>query len=133
MTFRDLQFPLSLAPDRRLAETTDPHERVREKLHQVLFTDPGERVRRPSFGSGLRRLVFAPASVLTAASAQAMIRQAIDRFLADEIELLDVAVDPRPASDGAVWLVATIKYRRRIERDVAETSFEIPLGTGLGV
>jgi len=33
---------------------------VRSQIEQVLFTSPGERVFRPSFGAGLRKLVFEP-------------------------------------------------------------------------
>ena len=35
---------------------------IREQIEQVLFTDPGERVFRPEFGAGVRRLVFEPST-----------------------------------------------------------------------
>ncbi len=35
---------------------------IREQIEQVLFTDPGDRVFRPEFGAGVRRLVFEPNS-----------------------------------------------------------------------
>ena len=51
----------------RTAETTD-EEHVRDLIEQVLFTTPGERVNRPTFGSGLLQLVFAPNSDALASS-----------------------------------------------------------------
>ena len=39
-------------------------------IEQLLFTEPGERVNRPDFGSGLLQLVFAPNSPELAAALQ---------------------------------------------------------------
>ena len=50
------------------ATTEDEH--VRDLIEQVLFTAPGERVNRPTFGSGLLQLVFAPNSDALAAATQ---------------------------------------------------------------
>lgn len=122
---RSMQFPLRLGANSRVSETHAARERVEQKLRQVLMTHPGERVRRPTLGAGLRRLAFAPASVLTAASAQAMIRQAIDRFLANEIELLDLAAEP----DDEV-LYVTVTYRLRVQKEEGQAELEIPLGGG---
>jgi len=33
-------------------------EHIRQMIEQVLFTSPGERVNRPTFGTGLQQLVF---------------------------------------------------------------------------
>lgn len=41
---------------------TGYEDHIRDMIHQVLFTTPGERVNRPTFGSGLLQLVFAPNS-----------------------------------------------------------------------
>ena len=51
-------FPFQLAPDGRTA-SVDYEEHVRDLIEQVLFTSPGERVNRPTFGSGLMQAVFA--------------------------------------------------------------------------
>ncbi|HYJ93736.1 MAG TPA: GPW/gp25 family protein, partial [Vicinamibacterales bacterium] len=42
--------------------TTGDEDHIRDLIEQVLFTAPGERVNRPTFGSGVLRLVFAPNS-----------------------------------------------------------------------
>ena len=49
---------------------TDDDDHIRDMIEQFLFTNPGERVNRPNFGSGLMQLVFAPNSNEFAASLQ---------------------------------------------------------------
>jgi len=58
-----------------LAEETDYAAHVEQMMLQVLFTSPGERINRPDFGCGIRRLVFAPNSEVSAALAQVTIFQ----------------------------------------------------------
>ena len=40
--------------------TTDEDTHIRALIEDVLFTTPGERVNRPTFGTGLLALIFAP-------------------------------------------------------------------------
>jgi phage baseplate assembly protein W len=53
-----LKFPFSIGDDG--PKTSSRSEHVREQIEQVLFTSPRERVFRPEFGVGIRRLVFEP-------------------------------------------------------------------------
>ena len=53
-----LKFPFSVSADG--PDTSSRSEHVREQIEQVLFTSPKERVFRPEFGVGVRRLVFEP-------------------------------------------------------------------------
>ena len=53
-----LRFPFSIAQDG--PKTSSRSEHVREQIEQVLFTNPKERVFRPEFGVGVRRMVFEP-------------------------------------------------------------------------
>ena len=59
-------------------------------MRQVLFTAPGERINRPDFGCGLRRMVFAPNSEASASLLKVQIRQALDRWLGTLIRVDDV-------------------------------------------
>lgn len=68
-----------------LMEEKDFCNHVRQMMMQVLFTNTGERVNRPDFGCGLRRMVFAPNSDATASLLQVMITQAMDKWLGDLI------------------------------------------------
>ncbi len=49
-------------PLRRRGRTaaTDDGDHVRDMIEQLLFTNPGERVNRPDFGSGLLQMVLRP-------------------------------------------------------------------------
>jgi phage baseplate assembly protein W len=70
----------------------DADAHARELIEQVLFTAPGERVLRPEFGSGIHQLLFAPAGDALAAATEASVRAALQRWLADVVEVADVSV-----------------------------------------
>ena len=53
-----LQFPFTVVASGPLTSGRSRH--IREQIEQVLFTSPKERVFRPEFGVGIRRLVFEP-------------------------------------------------------------------------
>jgi uncharacterized protein len=71
----------------RLAVESDYAAHVEQLMRQVLFTNPGERVNRPDFGCGLRRMVFAPNSEVTASLLQVTVFQALTRWLGSVIEV----------------------------------------------
>jgi uncharacterized protein len=79
----------------RLAQEPDYPEHVEQLILQVLFTSPGERINRPDFGCGLRRMVFAPNSDATAQLIQVMVLQALERWLASVIAVDQVRVVSR--------------------------------------
>ncbi|MGB7923290.1 MAG: GPW/gp25 family protein [Pyrinomonadaceae bacterium] len=87
----NIDFPFHLDARGRTASTeTDEH--IRDLIEQLLFTNMGERVNRPDFGSRLRELVFAPNSPELAAALQATLQATIQRWLGDLISLLDLKV-----------------------------------------
>ena len=94
-----------------------PDEHIRQLIEQVLFTQPGERVNRPTFGSDLMQLVFAPASDELATAAQFMVQGALQQWLGELIEVEAVQVDSQEAS-----LRVTVQYviRRNQQRQVAQ-------------
>ena len=53
-----LKFPFHVGENGPEASRRAAH--VRAQIEQVLFTSPGERVFRPDFGAGVKRLVFEP-------------------------------------------------------------------------
>ncbi|WP_033340961.1 GPW/gp25 family protein [Catenuloplanes japonicus] len=79
---------------------------ARGLIEQVLFTSPGERVNRPDFGSGLRRLVFEPVSGEIAIATTALVQAELQQWLADEVEIAAVDVT---VQDGT--LRVTVAYR----------------------
>lgn len=81
-----LKFPFAVGDKGPKASSRAEH--VREQIEQVLFTSPKERVFRPEFGVGVRRLVFEPN--------HAPLRNAtIKRLNASLAEALHGEVDPR--------------------------------------
>jgi uncharacterized protein len=87
----NLDFPCHFDARGRTAAIDDAGH-IRDMVEQLLFTNPGERVNRPDFGSGILQLVFAPNSPEIAAALQFTMQAALDRFLGDLIEVrrLDV-------------------------------------------
>lgn len=81
-----LKFPFSVGVDGPRTSSRPDH--VREQIEQVLFTDPKERVFRPEFGVGVRRLVFEPNNV-------ALKNTTLKRLNASLAEALHGEVDPR--------------------------------------
>jgi len=76
----------------RLSTEEDYALHVEQLMRQVLLTNPGERINRPEFGCGLRRMVFIPNSEISASVAQVMILQALQSWLSSVIETEDVKV-----------------------------------------
>lgn len=87
----NLAFPFHFDRRGRTA-TADDDTHIRDMIEQLLFTNPGERVNRPDFGSGLMQMVFAPNSPEMAAALQFTLRGALQRWLGDLIELQDLQV-----------------------------------------
>ena len=87
----DIDYPFHFSSLGRTASTGyDDH--VRDMIEQLLFTEPGERVNRPDFGSGVRQLVFAPNSPELAAALQYTVQAALQRWLGDVIEVAALEV-----------------------------------------
>ncbi|MCP3871068.1 MAG: GPW/gp25 family protein, partial [Gammaproteobacteria bacterium] len=60
-------------------------EYIRELIEQVLLTAPGERVMRPTFGGGVRQLLFGAASPEVATATQYLVQSSLQQWLADLI------------------------------------------------
>ncbi len=86
---------------------------LRGLIEQVLFTRQGERPNRPDFGAGVHDLVFTENAPEMAAAVQHMVQSALQRWLADAIELKGVEA----RAQGARLSIA-VRYRAL---DEAET------------
>lgn len=88
-----LAWPLTI--DRGIgtvAEQDDYGEYLRTLIIQVIMTAQGERINRPTFGASLRRMVFAPLSVGIENFVQAMVLQAVNRWLGQYVRVEEVRV-----------------------------------------
>ena len=113
-----INFPYQFDERGQTAET-GPDSHIRDLIEQVLFTTPGERVNRPTFGSGLMQLVFQPNSDELSATVQFLVQGALQQWLGDLIEVNGVQVTSQE-STVAVVIVYTI--RRTQERQTAQFS-----------
>jgi len=75
----------------RAAEESEYDDYIRQLIRQVLMTAPGERINRPDFGAGIRRMVFAPNSSAVASLTQTLIFQALTRWLPTVIKVEDIS------------------------------------------
>ena len=112
----NVDFPFHFDARGRTAEADDDGH-IRDLIEAVLFTAPGERVNRPTFGSGLMQLVFAPNSDELAAATQFLVQGALQQWLGDLIVVDDV----RAASiDSRLEVTVVYTVRRSGEQRQAQ-------------
>lgn len=92
MIRRDIRYPFAIDAASGQAAQTDYATHVDQMIRQILLTDPGERVCLPTFGAGLRRLLFAPMNSSLGASTKLIVTQALNEWLGDQITVRDVTV-----------------------------------------
>jgi phage baseplate assembly protein W len=91
---KSIRYPFSIDQNfGTLAEVNSIEEHIRQMIIQVLMTGPGERINRSDFGCGIRRMVFAPNSDVTASLTQVTILQALNTWLGSLITVGDVKVN----------------------------------------
>ena len=112
----NIDFPFHFDQTGRTGSTDDA-DHIRDMVEQLLFTNPGERVNRPDFGSGLLQMVFAPNSPELAAALQFTTQAALQRYLGDAIDLRELLVTAEDAK-----LNVTVRYAlRRTGNETTET------------
>lgn len=89
---RHLAFPFRIGSDGRTVMPADHLDHVRGEVIQLLLTAPGERPFLPSFGAGLKRLVFERNDPVAAGLAKATVARNLSRWLGHRVtvELLEV-------------------------------------------
>jgi phage baseplate assembly protein W len=107
----NIDFPFHFDTRGRTA-STDADDHVRDMIEQFLFTNAGERVNRPDFGSGLLQMVFAPNSPELAAALQFTVQAGLQQWLGDLIEVQRLEV----TSDGATLRVELQYLVRRTQQ-----------------
>ncbi len=113
----NLKFPLQFEHNGKTASVNNDRH-IRNMIEQVLFTSPGERVNRPSFGSGLMQLVFEPSSDEIAATSQFLVQSSLQQWLGDLLELNNVQVESREGT-----LTVTVVYTLRITQQTSMVTF----------
>ncbi len=116
----NIDFPYHFDPCGRTA-AADDNDHIRDMIEQTLFTSPGERVNRPTFGCGLMQLVFQPNSDELAAATQMLVQGALQRWLGDLIQVEEVTVEN---NDGAIDVTVRYIVLKTMERREADFSRE---------
>jgi hypothetical protein len=113
----NIDFPFHFDNRGRTATTGDD-DHIRDMIEQFLFTNPGERVNRPDFGSGLLQMVFAPNSLELAATLQFTVQAGLQRWLGDVIEVQGLEVKSEEAT-----LHVDLKYLVRRTQETRTSTF----------
>jgi hypothetical protein len=116
----DIDFPFRVGNRGRTA-ATDVNDHVRDMIEQLIFTNPGERVNRPDFGSGLLQMVFGANSPELAAALQVTLQAALQRWLGDVIQVRSLSVSAVDAT-----LTVDLTYALRGDDQVQSASFTSP-------
>jgi hypothetical protein len=116
-----IHYPFNIDGRGRTA-TANQDDHIRQLIEQVLFTTSGERVNRPTFGTGLQQLVFAPNSDELASAVEFLVQGALQEWLGDPIQVEAVTVQSQETQ-----LQIAIQYlvRRNQQRQVAQFSQDI--------
>ena len=102
---------------RTAAPDADAH--IRDMIEQLLFTMPGERVMRPTFGSGLAQLVFQPNSEELATAVQFLVQGSLQQWLGELIVVEAVQVT---STESTIEVLVQYVLRRTQERQVEQFS-----------
>jgi len=116
-TMTTFGFPLAIDAGGRIV-ASGGDEAIRGKIIQVLFTAPGERVNQPTFGCGLFNLVFEPNNEVLGPAMEFTIRQALVRWLAD-----DIVTDGVSVIRSEETVTVEVAYKRR--QDLAQQAVRI--------
>jgi len=110
---RGWAFPMTIDPQGRIALTNERNE-LEQSIKIILGTPLGQRVMRPTFGSRLHELVFAPNNSHTAAQARRFVEEAIGMW-EPRIRIQNVEAYPHPKETN--FLVIEIKYEIKLTHD----------------
>ena len=118
----NVDYPYHFDSRGRTAETDDD-DHVRDLIEQVLFTVPGERVNRPTFGSGVMQLVFAPNSDTLAAATQVSVQASLQQWLGSLVHIEQVTVE---TDDATLRVSVQYVVRRTQERRLVQLARTVP-------
>ncbi len=106
-------FPPSISAQGGLAMTNERSELV-QSICVILATPLGQRVMRPTFGSRLQDLVFAPINSQTMAQARRFVEEALGMW---EPRIQVMQVDVHPDEEDQSCLVIGIAYEIKATHD----------------
>jgi len=112
----NIAFPFHLGGNGRTAQANDD-DHIRQMIEQLLFTNRGERVNRPDFGSGLLQMVFAPNSPEVATALQFSLQADLQQWLGDLIQMQSLEVT---SVDSSLLINISYLMRRTNEQQTVQ-------------
>lgn len=120
-------FPPSFDPASRGAVLASRDEDVSQSLWILLSTTPGERVMQPTFGCGVKKLVFEPITESTLTEMRDLIRRAV-LFFEPRVTLETVEFGLDRLMEGEIDI--RLVYRLRTTNSRANLVFPLYLHEG---
>jgi uncharacterized protein len=120
----NFNFPF-MSDSRGHTAQVDIEKHIFQMVEQLLFTEIGERVNRPSFGTPINQLVFAPNSEELATSTSHLVQGALQQWLGDLIQVTSVNVESKEME-----LHVTVEYIIRKNQLIQRAEFNRGLKIG---
>jgi phage baseplate assembly protein W len=114
----DINYPYQFSGEGR-TDSAEYEAHIRDLIEQVLFTTPGERVNRPTFGSGLLQLVFEPNNVELVGITQFLIQSSLQEWLGELIQVASVEVE---GNDARINVTVSYQIRRTQQQRIEQFS-----------
>ena len=122
---KGMAFPPRVGADGRIA-WSEGEANIREAIHVILMTEPGERLRLPEFGAGLGRFLFEPNILATHTLMRQRIGDALKRWeprvQVEDVDVQADAIDPQAA-------IATITYRLVATQALERVALAVSVGS----
>ena len=129
-----INFPFHLAPNGRVAETTNYDMLVRAQVIDAIMTNQGERMMRPRYGCDMQAALFDPADELIRRDAASHLKRRLEQFVSRAfIRSVDInssmtfiSAMPETQSEPGV-VVITVTYRSALY--ATDVALEIPVSS----
>jgi hypothetical protein len=105
--------------------TVDEH--IRHLIEQVLFTIPGERVNRPTFGSNIRQLIFAPNNSELVTATQFLLQGALEQWLGDviQVEVIEATSIKEISEGDSIQVIVQYVVRQTQQRQIVQFTRQV--------
>lgn len=121
--FHSIRWPLAIDPlAGTVADEPEYARHIDQLIKHLLLTNPGERIHRPDFGCGLRRMVFSPNNPAAASLAKISVLQALEKWLGTVITVEDLTITARDER-----LEVSVRYILRVRQERRYLNVEVAL------
>jgi phage baseplate assembly protein W len=122
-TYSDFDIKLSLTDNNDIKKNTE-QEAIKNSVRNILFTQKGERLFQPEFGSNIKKYIYEQVTLITAQEIRLLIENQLKRY---EPRVIRLEVEVYPDAERNLFLI-NIFYRDRITEERRELSFNLEVG-----